>query len=194
MAEDRLSGYLQRMFQYNRFYFSKMQESKNIEEAHCSSDAARFAINRSIYHWNLWQRIDFQGVRNLYFNNRFFTIAVNGESSTADDTGLATIRLSGPGPTLHNLAVRRAGSPEGPSILLLAFFVCSSALAFIFHLSSGLNYFPEREGSGSEQRGVWLGEIRWKIRLKTTPLPGINKRTVARPAWPQATNARPANR
>ena len=45
---------------------------------------ACFAIYREICHLYLWKRIDKQGVRNEHLNNRFFTIASNGETSIVD--------------------------------------------------------------------------------------------------------------
>ena len=52
-------------------------------------DAAYFAISRSICHSNLWKRVDKQVVYNEHLDNRFFTIATNGEISIIDDSRLA---------------------------------------------------------------------------------------------------------
>ena len=48
------------------------------------------AIYRLIGHFNLWKRIDKQGVRNEHINNRFCTVASNGKISIVDQSRLAT--------------------------------------------------------------------------------------------------------
>ena len=52
--------------------------------------SSSYAIYRLICHLNLWKRIDKRGVRNEHLNNRFLTIASNGETSIIDHQRLAT--------------------------------------------------------------------------------------------------------